>query len=127
MSEGQVAAGLAGDGGQHEHAHSFSRAAEAGVEVPMVYYFFGSKEKLFAVPEHPPQQLGRLLDDAELSLELVLTHLMGLVIARYQLGLERIAAADRETLVSWYAPRRAALPQPHRLARPPGLRLTVYG
>lgn len=53
--------------------------------------------------------LDRLADedgigDAELRLELVMTYLMGLVIARYRLKLDRIAAADREDLVTWYGP-----------------------
>ncbi|WP_431914728.1 TetR family transcriptional regulator [Nonomuraea jabiensis] len=156
----------------YERATVRAIAADADVEVAMVYYFFGSKEKLFAaalnVPEHPLQQLQILLeeglddighrlvrrclelwdtgsfepvlalwrsgaglklsqskmavlkttlqpsldrlageygmDDAELRLELVMTYLMGLVIARYQLKLDHIAAADREDLVAWHGP-----------------------
>jgi AcrR family transcriptional regulator len=43
-------------------------AADAGVDVAMVYYFFGNKEGLFAaavidIPEHPLHQLPALLDD----------------------------------------------------------------
>ncbi|HZC92622.1 MAG TPA: TetR family transcriptional regulator [Mycobacterium sp.] len=43
-------------------------AAEAGVDVAMVYYFFGSKEGLFTAsaltgPEHPLHQLAKLLDE----------------------------------------------------------------
>lgn len=43
-------------------------AADAGVDVAMVYYFFGNKEGLFNasvldVPEHPLHQLAALLDD----------------------------------------------------------------
>jgi AcrR family transcriptional regulator len=43
-------------------------AADAGVDVAMVYYFFGSKEGLFTAsaltgPEHPLHQLATLLDD----------------------------------------------------------------
>jgi AcrR family transcriptional regulator len=43
-------------------------AAAAGVDVAMVYYFFGSKEGLFSAsaltgPEHPLHQLAGLLDD----------------------------------------------------------------
>lgn len=43
-------------------------AAEAGVDVAMVYYFFGNKEGLFNAavldtPEHPLHQLAALLDD----------------------------------------------------------------
>jgi AcrR family transcriptional regulator len=43
-------------------------AADAGVDVAMVYYFFGNKEGLFTSsaltgPEHPLHQLGKLLDD----------------------------------------------------------------
>jgi AcrR family transcriptional regulator len=45
-------------------------AADAGVDVAMVYYFFGNKEGLFTaavldVPEHPLHQLGTILDDAD--------------------------------------------------------------
>jgi AcrR family transcriptional regulator len=43
-------------------------AADAGVDVAMVYYFFGNKEGLFAssvldVPEHPLHQLATMLDE----------------------------------------------------------------
>jgi AcrR family transcriptional regulator len=43
-------------------------ATEAGVDVAMVYYFFGNKEGLFNaavidIPEHPLHQLATLLDD----------------------------------------------------------------
>jgi AcrR family transcriptional regulator len=43
-------------------------AADAGVDVAMVYYFFGNKEGLFNaavidIPEHPLHQLATLLDD----------------------------------------------------------------
>jgi AcrR family transcriptional regulator len=43
-------------------------AADAGVDVAMVYYFFGSKEGLFTAsaltgPEHPLHQLDALLDE----------------------------------------------------------------
>jgi AcrR family transcriptional regulator len=43
-------------------------AADAGVDVAMVYYFFGSKEGLFTAsaltgPEHPLHQLATLLDE----------------------------------------------------------------
>ncbi|MGV0741827.1 TetR/AcrR family transcriptional regulator [Mycolicibacterium sp. XJ870] len=43
-------------------------AADAGVDVAMVYYFFGNKEGLFNaavidVPEHPLHQLAILLDE----------------------------------------------------------------
>lgn len=43
-------------------------AANAGVDVAMVYYFFGNKEGLFSaavldVPEHPLHQLAMLLDE----------------------------------------------------------------
>ena len=43
-------------------------AADAGVDVAMVYYFFGNKEGLFSAsaltgPEHPLHQLAALLDD----------------------------------------------------------------
>jgi AcrR family transcriptional regulator len=43
-------------------------ASDAGVDVAMVYYFFGNKEGLFTasvvdVPEHPLHQLAMLLDE----------------------------------------------------------------
>jgi AcrR family transcriptional regulator len=43
-------------------------AADAGVDVAMVYYFFGNKDGLFTasvidIPEHPLHQLGTLLDE----------------------------------------------------------------
>jgi AcrR family transcriptional regulator len=43
-------------------------ASDAGVDVAMVYYFFGNKEGLFTaavidIPEHPLHQLATLLDD----------------------------------------------------------------
>ena len=43
-------------------------AADAGVDVAMVYYFFGNKERLFTAsavtrPEHPLHQLAALLDE----------------------------------------------------------------
>lgn len=43
-------------------------AADAGVDVAMVYYFFGNKEGLFSaavidIPEHPLHQLATLLDE----------------------------------------------------------------
>jgi AcrR family transcriptional regulator len=43
-------------------------AADAGVDVAMVYYFFGNKEGLFTAstltgPEHPLHQLATLLDE----------------------------------------------------------------
>jgi AcrR family transcriptional regulator len=43
-------------------------AADAGVDVAMVYYFFGNKEGLFNaavidIPEHPLHQLATLFDD----------------------------------------------------------------
>ena len=44
-------------------------AADAGVDVAMVYYFFGNKEGLFNaavlnVPEHPLHQLAGMLDES---------------------------------------------------------------
>jgi AcrR family transcriptional regulator len=44
-------------------------AADAGVDVAMVYYFFDNKDGLFAesvlsVPEHPLQQLSAVLDES---------------------------------------------------------------
>jgi AcrR family transcriptional regulator len=52
----------------YERATVRAIAADAGVDVAMVYYFFGSKEGLFAAsaltgPEHPLHQLATLLDD----------------------------------------------------------------
>jgi AcrR family transcriptional regulator len=52
----------------YERATVRSIAADAGVDVAMVYYFFGNKEGLFSAsvltgPEHPLQQLGTLLDE----------------------------------------------------------------
>jgi hypothetical protein len=52
----------------YERATVRAIAADAGVDVAMVYYFFGSKEGLFSAstltgPEHPLHQLATLLDD----------------------------------------------------------------
>jgi AcrR family transcriptional regulator len=52
----------------YERATVRAIAADAGVDVAMVYYFFDSKEGLFTAsaltgPEHPLHQLARLLDD----------------------------------------------------------------
>jgi AcrR family transcriptional regulator len=52
----------------YERATVRAIAADAGVDVAMVYYFFGSKEGLFTAsaltgPEHPLQHLAALLDD----------------------------------------------------------------
>lgn len=52
----------------YEQATVRAIAADAGVDVAMVYYFFGNKEGLFTasvvdVPEHPLHQLGTLLDE----------------------------------------------------------------
>jgi AcrR family transcriptional regulator len=52
----------------YERATVRSIASDAGVDVAMVYYFFGSKEGLFSAsaltgPEHPLHQLAALLDD----------------------------------------------------------------
>jgi AcrR family transcriptional regulator len=142
-------------------------AADAGVDVAMVYYFFGNKEGLFTAaavtgPEHPLHQLAALLDEgpehighrlvrqflerwdtgaafeplvalwnsadllpqarnmlqhslvgplakrlgsefgvreAELRLELVASHLIGLAFARYQLKIEPIASTGIDQLV----------------------------
>lgn len=147
-------------------------AAEAGVDVAMVYYFFGNKEGLFNAavldtPEHPLHQLAALLDDgpeeigarlvrevirrwdeggsfdllltvfksadihplarkllhdslagpvaqrvaaefgvddAELRVELVTVHMVGLAFARYQLKIEPLASAGLDDLVSWLGP-----------------------
>jgi AcrR family transcriptional regulator len=52
----------------YEQATVRGIAADAGVDVAMVYYFFGNKEGLFNaavidIPEHPLHQLAGLLDD----------------------------------------------------------------
>ncbi len=52
----------------YEHATVRAIAADAGVDVAMVYYFFGNKEGLFNaavidIPEHPLHQLATLIDD----------------------------------------------------------------
>jgi AcrR family transcriptional regulator len=52
----------------YERATVRAIAADAGVDVAMVYYFFDSKEGLFTAsaltgPEHPLHQLAALLDD----------------------------------------------------------------
>jgi AcrR family transcriptional regulator len=52
----------------YDRATVRSIAVDAGVDVAMVYYFFGSKEGLFTAsaltgPEHPLHQLGVLLDE----------------------------------------------------------------
>jgi AcrR family transcriptional regulator len=52
----------------YERATVRAIAAEARVDVAMVYYFFGSKEGLFTAstltgPEHPLHQLATLLDE----------------------------------------------------------------
>jgi AcrR family transcriptional regulator len=52
----------------YERATVRAIAADAGVDVAMVYYFFGSKEGLFTAstltgPEHPLHQLATLLDE----------------------------------------------------------------
>ncbi|WP_163700379.1 TetR/AcrR family transcriptional regulator [Mycolicibacterium agri] len=147
-------------------------ASDAGVDVAMVYYFFGNKEGLFSAsvltgPHHPLHQLADLLDagseeigarlvrgfferwdaggtfeplltlwrsaaiqpaarqvlhdamagplaqrvadafgvsDAELRVELVASHLMGLAFARYQLKIEPLASTSVEDLVAWVGP-----------------------
>lgn len=147
-------------------------AAEAGVDVAMVYYHFGNKEGLFNAsvldtPQHPLHQLANLLDDgpgeigarlvrdvvqrwdagasfdllltvfrsadihplarkllydtlagpvaqqiadqfgvdnAELRVELVTVHLVGLAFARYQLKIEPMASASVDDLVAWMGP-----------------------
>jgi AcrR family transcriptional regulator len=147
-------------------------AADAGVDVAMVYYFFGNKEGLFAAsvltgPEHPLHQLSVLLDestedigprlvrrflerreegadfqplqilwrsaavqplarevlhdalagpmaerlatafgvpDAELRVELVASHLMGLAFARYELKIEPVASTPIDDLVAFVGP-----------------------
>ncbi|WP_029114798.1 TetR family transcriptional regulator [Mycobacterium sp. URHB0044] len=52
----------------YERATVRGIAADAGVDVAMVYYFFGNKEGLFSAsvltgPEHPLHQLATLLDE----------------------------------------------------------------
>ncbi|WP_141925516.1 TetR/AcrR family transcriptional regulator [Haloactinospora alba] len=51
----------------YDRATARAIAADAGVDVAMVYYFFGSKERLFATavvaPQHPFQVLSDLLED----------------------------------------------------------------
>lgn len=52
----------------YEQATVRGIAADAGVDVAMVYYFFGNKEGLFNasvlnIPEHPLHQLSLLLDE----------------------------------------------------------------
>src|SRR5579884_4317301 len=52
----------------YEQATVRAIAADAGVDVAMVYYFFGNKEGLFTAsaltgPEHPLHQLAALLDE----------------------------------------------------------------
>jgi AcrR family transcriptional regulator len=52
----------------YEQATVRGIAGEAGVDVAMVYYFFGNKQGLFTaavidIPEHPLHQLPALLDD----------------------------------------------------------------
>jgi AcrR family transcriptional regulator len=53
----------------YEQATVRGIAADAGVDVAMVYYFFGNKEGLFNaavlnVPEHPLHQLAGMLDES---------------------------------------------------------------
>lgn len=156
----------------YEQATVRAIAGDAGVDVAMVYYFFGNKQGLFAAaaltgPEHPLHQLAALLDesseqigprlvrrflehwdagdvfdplltlwrsaaiqplarevlhdtlagpiasrvaaefgvsDAELRVELVASHMMGLAFARYQLQIEPMASSPIEDLVSWIGP-----------------------
>lgn len=146
-------------------------AADAEVDVGMVYYFFGSKQGLFAAvitdTGHPLQDLQELVDegapnigrrlvrgflerwdagndyepcvalwqsaaecpqakqillesvhgpiaerltkdygitDAALRVELTITHLMGLAMARYRLRIEPLASAPRELIVGMVGP-----------------------
>jgi len=157
----------------YEQATIRGIAADAGVDVAMVYYFFGNKEGLFSasvlnVTEHPLHQLAGMLDegdgqdigrrlvrrfierwdaddtfeplltltrsaavqplarkvlhdtlagpiaervaeefgvdDAELRVELVASHLMGLAFARYQLRIEPLASTGIDQLVEWIGP-----------------------
>jgi AcrR family transcriptional regulator len=156
----------------YERATVRAIATDAGVDVAMVYYFFGNKEGLFTEsaltgPEHPLHQLAELLDegtaqvghrlvrrfieqwdagrvyeplvavwrgaaiqpqarnvlhnslagpvaervaaqfgvsDAELRVELIASHLVGLAFARYQLRIEPLASAEVEDVVAWVGP-----------------------
>lgn len=156
----------------YEQATVRAIAADAGVDVAMVYYHFGNKEGLFGAavldtPQHPLHQLAHLLDegtdevgarlvrdvvqrwdegasfdplltvfrsaaiqplarkllhdtlagpvaaqvaerfgveDAELRVELVTVHLVGLAFARYQLKIEPMASASVDDLVAWIGP-----------------------
>ena len=156
----------------YERATVRAIAADAGVDVAMVYYFFDSKDGLINAaaltgPQHPLHQLAMLLDegteqigprlvrrfieswdagvvfeplvalwrsapihpharnvlldsiagpvaqrvaaefgvaDAELRVELVASHLIGLAFARYQLKIEPTASAGIEDLVAWVGP-----------------------
>lgn len=156
----------------YERATVRGIAADARVDVAMVYYFFGNKEGLFSAsvltgPDHPLHQLAGLLDeggddvgprlvrrflgrwdaggtfeplltlwrsaaiqpqarkvlhdalagpmaqrvaeefgvsDAELRVELVASHLMGLAFARYQLRIEPMASTPIDNLVRWTGP-----------------------
>lgn len=156
----------------YERATVRGIAADAGVDVAMVYYHFGNKEGLFNAavldtPQHPLHQLALLLDegghdigvrlvrdviarwdqgasfdplltvfrsaavqplarkllhdslagpvaariatefgvdDAELRVELVTVHLVGLAFARYQLKIEPMASASVDDLVAWIGP-----------------------
>jgi AcrR family transcriptional regulator len=167
----------------YERATVRAIAADAGVDVAMVYYFFASKQGLFTEsalrgPEHPLHQLAELLDegteqignrlvrrflehwdagvvyeplvavwrgaavqpqvrnvlqdslagpvaervsaefgvrDAELRVELVASHLVGLAFARYQLKIEPLASAEIADVVAWVGPtieRYLADPKP---------------
>jgi AcrR family transcriptional regulator len=156
----------------YERATVRKIAGDAGVDVAMVYYFFGNKEGLFGAsvltgPQHPLHQLASLLDetteqigarlvrgflehwddggvfeplltlwrsasiqpqarrllhdalagpmaervaaefkvsDAELRVELVASHLMGLAFARYQLKIEPLASTPVDDLVALVGP-----------------------
>ncbi|OBB07517.1 TetR family transcriptional regulator [Mycobacteriaceae bacterium 1482268.1] len=156
----------------YERATVRGIATDAGVDVAMVYYFFGNKEGLFSAsvltgPDHPLHHLAALLDegtddigarlvrrilerwdsgsafeplmtlwrsaaiqpqarnalhnalagpmaqrvadefgvtDAELRVELVASHLMGLAFARYQLKIEPMASASVQKLVAMAGP-----------------------
>ncbi|MBV9351289.1 MAG: TetR/AcrR family transcriptional regulator, partial [Mycobacterium sp.] len=53
--------------------------------------------------------------DAELRVELVASHLVGLAFARYQLKIEPLASAEIEDVVAWVGPtieRYLAKPSP---------------
>ncbi|QRY43216.1 hypothetical protein JVX93_22000 [Mycolicibacterium boenickei] len=57
-------------------------------------------------PQHPLHQLAMEfgVDNAEIRVELMTVHLVGLAFARYQLKIEPMASAGLEGLVAWMGP-----------------------